>query len=122
MESMPSPAVQATASSIAPVVGMSASILPSATAQVTPSGNGRQLVYALGKLNYDFGTEANRDWFSQRGKAFAKDHDHMKGFDPDNPADMLGFIGENLAYFHRGDGKPANPSPSLLCAKPDLDA
>lgn len=63
---------------------------PAVGAGVTPSicndylcGN-KRYVYALGQIDYDFGTEANRDWFAQR-----VDH-------PDDPEEMLQYLGDDL--------------------------
>jgi hypothetical protein len=49
------------------------------------AGRGGDLVFALGQLDYDFGTEANRDYYRQQGLA-----------SPDNRKDMAGYLSARL--------------------------
>lgn len=81
---------QAAAPAVQPSFVPAAAQAPAAGAGVTPSvcndflcGN-KRFVYALGQIDYDFGTEANRDWFAQR-----VDH-------PDDPEEMLRYLGDDL--------------------------
>ncbi len=77
---------------------LEASELPAPLAATTPgitpsectscsSGGGPPLVYALGQLDYDFGTEARRDSFLQHGIN-----------NPHDPAAMLDYLSQNPAH------------------------
>jgi len=64
----PTAASEAAATPTAGVAASTGSVLsgvPRAVLSGSPGGGGGQLVYALGTLGYDFGTEARRDSFKQ---------------------------------------------------------
>lgn len=83
------------AAGLSPVGGFLSSSLPNLTAAgISPSdcgckGGSTQLVYALGRLGYDFGSEARRDWFrSQMRYAGPGGRD----LDPYVPSDLEAFF------------------------------
>ena len=61
---------------------------PAVTASGCPDGscsaNGTGLVYALGQLQYDFVSEARRDWFLQHGLG-----------NPDDPKQVLTYLAQH---------------------------
>src|SRR5439155_18521321 len=63
----------------------SSAVMPSACSCGCASGSAQQLVYALGRLGYDFGTEARRDSIQQ----------HMEGDSPYNTEHLLKYLKAN---------------------------
>jgi cyanobactin maturation PatA/PatG family protease len=86
----PAPALPAPASSVAasrePV-----GVLPSAEQS---QGGARRLVYALGSLGYDFGTEARRDTFKQLMPDVNIDG-HSVPANPYDPRQMVAYLNDN---------------------------
>lgn len=59
-----------------------AQVTPSGCSYISGSGNGRpELVYVIGTIGYDYGTEARRDYFRLMGV-----------INPDNPNDLMDYL------------------------------
>jgi cyanobactin maturation PatA/PatG family protease len=61
---------------------------------IYPSAASRSLIYALGNLDYDFGSEARRDSFKQLMPTFAVD-DTLVPANPYDARQMVDYLGEN---------------------------
>jgi cyanobactin maturation PatA/PatG family protease len=103
----PQPEAAATSSGPAMRGGQTPGLTPTfASGNITPSGGGAacgcggggcsggppSLVYALGEIGYDFGTEARRDSYQQHSGKNLQDPTQLLGYLSENPAEAAGII------------------------------